>query len=465
MSISSAAVVKLEAAIRGQVVLPEHSQFDATREIWNRLHDRRPALVVRCTGPADVAAAIRFAREQNLEIAVRGGGHHAAGYASCDGGLLLDLSPMRGIHVDPVRQTALAQGGCTWAGFDHETQEFGLACTGPIVSMTGLPGFLLGGGFGWLQRKLGLGCDHLVGADVVDAEGRHVHTSAADDPELLWGLRGAGWNFGIVTSMELRLDRVGPEVLAGLVYFPIERFAELCQFHRSALDDAPAELTTWLILRLAPKVAGIPESFQGRPVCAIAFCHCGEKTDAETWANRIRQGVGDPFGDSIDWRRYSDWQRALDGRWGNGFYNDWRSFYFDELSTPCMEVIRKYVLRIDSPYTDIKIPHMGGAVAQEPEGGTSFANRRRRYCLVIQARWSDANESPKHLQWSKDLQSELQPYNAEGAYPNFLAPDESARIRSAYGDEGYRRLAALKTRMDPGNVFHLNPNIAPAGKA
>jgi len=461
MPIAPAALAKLESTVRGQVLTPGQPQFDAAREIWNLLHDRQPALVVRCTGHADVATAVRFARERDLEIAVKGGGHHAAGHASCDGGLLLDLSLMRGIHVDPERQTAIAQGGCTWAGFDHETQEFGLACTGPIVSMTGLPGFLLGGGFGWLQRKLGLGCDHLVGADLVDAEGRYVRASDTENPELLWGLRGAGWNFGVVTSMELKLNRVGPEVLAGLVYFPIERFAELCRFHCAVIDDAPAELTTWLILRLAPNVPAIPESFHGRPVCAIAFCHCGEKIDAEHWADRIREGVAERFGDSIIWRRYEEWQRALDGRWGNGFYNDWRSFYFDELQPKCIDVIRKYLMRLDSPYTDIKIPHMGGAVAREPEGGAAFANRHRRYCLVIQARSSDQKESAKHLQWAKDLQSELQPFSAGGAYVNFLAPDESSRMRSAYGEDGYRRLVALKTRMDPGNVFHLNPNIAP----
>jgi FAD/FMN-containing dehydrogenase len=460
-SAPSSAITKLASTLRGQVLDQAQPGYDAAREIWNRLYQRRPALVVRCMGHADVAHAVRFARDPKLEIAVKGGGHHVAGHASCEGGLLLDLSPMRGIHVDPVRQIATAQGGCTWADLDPESQAFGLACTGPIVSMTGLAGFLLGGGMGWLHRKFGLGCDHVVGADLVTADGGHVSASIHENPELLWGLRGAGWNFGVVTSLELKLHRVGPEVLAGVVYFPIERFAELSRFHQSVIADAPPELTTWLILRLASKSPGIPEALHGHPVCAIAFCHCGAKTDGELWADRVRHGVAGCFGDSIQEREYVQWQRALDDRWGNGFYNDWRSFYFDDLQPGCVDALQKHVARLDSPLTDIKIPHLGGAITQEPQGGAVFGNRGSRYCLVIQARWSDPNESEKHLQWARELYSDLRPFSAAGCYTNFVGRDESSRVRHAYGEDGYRRLAALKARMDPENVFHLNPNIAP----
>ncbi|HSB16804.1 MAG TPA: FAD-binding oxidoreductase [Bryobacteraceae bacterium] len=460
MKVQPTAINKLASTLHGRILEPSQPDFDAAREIWNRLYERRPALVVRCESRSDVAKAVRFAREHDLEIAVKGGGHHVAGHAACDGGLLLDLSRMRGVRIDPQRRIATALGGCTWADFDPETQEFGLACTGPIVSMTGLPGFLLGGGFGWLHRRLGLGCDHLVAADLVNAEGEYVRATMNHDPELLWGLRGAGWNFGVVTSMELKLDPVGPQVLAGVIYFPIERFAGLTRFHQASMADAPEDLTTWLILRLGPRNPAIPEFLHGQPVCAVGFCHCGGEADAEGWANRIRALPG-AFADSITWKPYVDWQRALDGRWGNGFYNDWRSFFFDDLQPECVEVLLEHMMRLESPLTDIKIPHLGGAIAREPVGGASFGNRRSRYCLVIQGRWSEPAGSDKHLQWSKDLQSALRPFSASGAYVNFLGRDEDSRIVSAYGEEGYRRLAILKDRMDPDNIFHLNPNIGP----
>jgi FAD/FMN-containing dehydrogenase len=460
VALDSTAVAELASTVRGQVLAPGHAPYDTAREIWNRRFDRRPALLMRCAGHADVANAVRFAQRHELELAVRGGGHHVAGYASSDGGLLLDLSPIRGIRVDPARRTAVAQTGCTWADFDRETQEFGLACTGPIVSMVGLPGFVLGGGFGWLQRKIGLACDNLVGADIVRADGHCARASLEDDPELLWGLRGAGWNFGVVTSMELRLHEVGPNVLSGLIYFPIDRFAELVQFHRAVLHAAPEELTTWLVLRLAPDHPRIPQSFHGRPVCALAFCHCGSKEDAERWASRIwdfQPGLAN----LLVWRPYVDWQKALDERWGNGFCNEWRSLYFDDLDSNCVEVLLRFLARLDSPWTDIKIPHLGGAIAREPEGGAAFGNREARYCLVIQARWADPGESEKHLAWAKDLQTALQPFSTGGTYMNFLAPDENDRIESGYGKQAYERLRALKTRMDPQNIFHLNPNIPP----
>jgi len=455
-----AAVAALASTLRGEVLAPGDALYDAAREIWNRRFDQRPALIVRCAGHADVAKAVRFARQHDLELAVRGGGHHVAGYATCAGGLLLDLSPMRGIRVDPTRQIAVAQAGCRWADFDSETQELGLACTGPIVSLTGLPGFILGGGFGWLQRKLGLACDNLLAADLVTADGSYVRASLDREPELLWGLRGAGWNFGVVTSLEIRLHPIGPSVLAGLVYFPLERFADLVRFQREELDAAPDELTTWLLLRLAPDISEIPRAFHGRPVCALAFCHCGNRNDAERWAQRVR-GFAGALAALLSWRAYTAWQRALDARWGNGFYNEWRSLYFAQFDAGSIEALLRSIQLLDSPWTDVKIPHLGGAISREPEGGAAFGHRDAHYCLVIQARWSDPSASDHHLTWARDLQRALQPFSSAGAYLNFLAADESDRIESAYGSSAYARLRALKTRMDPQNLFRRNPNIPP----
>jgi len=265
---------KLEALrtqLSGALILPAHAQFDASRQIWNLCFDRRPSVIVRCTSAADVVAAVRFAREHNLEIAIKGGGHHAAGHASTDGGVLLDLSGLRTIEVDPEQRYAVAQAGLTWAHFDQVTQAFGLACTGPIVSMTGIAGFTLGGGFGWLHRKIGLGCDNLKSATVVTADGHLVTASDANNQDLFWGLRGSGWNFGVITSMGFQLHPIGPSVVAGQIYFPLARFPELVDHHRKRISEFPDELTTWFFLRLAPPVPIIPKEWVGRPVAALAF--------------------------------------------------------------------------------------------------------------------------------------------------------------------------------------------------
>lgn len=450
----------LQARIRGDLVRPTDPDYNPVREIWNRRFDRRPAVIVRCADQSDVAEAIQYGREHRLEIAVRGGGHHVAGHASCEEGLLIDLSRLRGVQVDPIARVATVQGGCVWGDVDRETQRFGLACPGPIISMTGVAGCALGGGFGWLQRKHGLSCDNIESADLVTASGAPVRASLDDDAELLWGLRGAGWNFGVVTSFQLALHAVGPRVLAGVLYFPIESFPDLVEFHRTVLDEAPEELTTWLLLRLAPSVASIPSSVHGKPVCALGFCYSGNREEAERWADRVRRSTT-LLADLIEWRDFVGWQSALDQRWGNGFFNDWRSHYFDELTPQCVGALVEHVAPLDSPWTDIKIPHLGGAVRRSPQGGAAFGSRDARYCVVIQARWSEAHESEKHIAWATSLQRALAPFSRSGAYPNFLAADESSRIAESYSGAALTRLRCLKQRMDPENVFRLNPNIPP----
>ena len=451
---------RLRSSIRGRVILPCDADYDSAREIWNRRFDSRPAMVIKCAGQDDVRAAIHFARDQGLDVTVRGGGHHVAGYASVEGGVIIDLSDMCAIRVDPDQRKATAQAAARWGEFDKETQAHRLACTGPIVSLTGLSGFTLGGGFGWLQRKVGLGCDNLLAADVLTADGSIVRASLKDDSELLWGLRGAGWNFGVVTSLEFSLHRIGPEVLAGLIYFPIEKLHSLAAFHQEVIERSPPELTTWFVLRLAPPTKDIPEATRGKPVCALAFCHCGGRDEAEKWVEIVR-GFAPGIADSVQWRPYVDWQKGLDGRWGNGFYNEWRSHYFDALDPACVTTLIDYLGHLDSPWTDVKISHLGGAIATVPQGGSAFQGRQRRFVLVIQARWQDADESEKNLVWARALQEDLEPFAADGVYLNFLARDESSRIVSAYSQADYLRLQALKARLDPDNVFHNNPNIPP----
>ena len=284
----------LRAQLSGELILAGHTQYDVSREIWNRCFDRHPSVIVRCTTAADIVAGIRFARERNLEIAVKAGGHHPGGYASTNGGVLLDLSGLRAIEVNPERRSAVAQAGLTWAHFDQVTQAFGLACTGPIVSMTGIAGFTLGGGFGWLHRKIGLGCDNLKSATLVTADGHLVTASEADNVDLFWGLRGGGWNFGVVTSMGFQLHPIGPSVTAGLLYFPLAFFPELVDHHRNQISQFPDELTTWFFLRLAPPASEIPREWVGRPIVVLAFCHCGDPKEAMKWRQEFTS-IGKPI--------------------------------------------------------------------------------------------------------------------------------------------------------------------------
>jgi FAD/FMN-containing dehydrogenase len=450
----------LRTQVCGALILPGHAQYDASREIWNRFFDRRPSVIVRCTSAADVVAAIRFAREHDVEIAIKGGGHHAAGHASTDGGLLLDLTGLRAIEVNPEQRYAVAQAGLTWAHFDQVTQAFGLACTGPIVSMTGIAGFTLGGGFGWLHRKIGLGCDSIKSATVVTGDGNLVTASEADNRDLFWGLRGSGWNFGVVTSMEFQLHPIGPSVVAGQIYFPLDRFPELVDRHRKLISRFPDELTTWFFLRLAPPVPVIPKEWVGRPVAALALCHCGDLEDAMKWTQEFTS-FGKPIVNTVTTIEYRLWQRSLDARWGNGFFNDWRGHYLDDLPSDAIRVLMDHVEGLDSPWTDIKIVHLEGAVSRVLESESAYGSRKARFGLVIQARWEHGSDSAAQVSWAKELRDALAPYATGRVYANFIAADEADRVSSAHGPENYRRLRELKWKYDPANVFHNNPNVPP----
>jgi len=450
----------LRSQLGGSLITPGDTGYDATREIWNCLFDRRPSVIVRCISASDVATSVRFAREHDLEIAVKGGSHHAAGYAVIEGGMLLDMSRLRTIEVNPEQRRVMAGTGLTWAQFDQVTQAFGLACTGPIVSMTGIAGFTLGGGFGWLHRKIGLGCDSLKSARLVTADGDLVTASAAEKPDLFWGLRGSGWNFGVVTAMEFELHPIGPAVVAGLIYFPLDRFPELVERHRQLAPRFPDELTTWFFLRLAPPVPVIPKEWVGRPVAALALCHCGAVAEGMKWAHDFAE-LDAPIANTVATIEYRLWQRSLDARWGNGFFNDWRGHYLDELSPETIRILMDHVSGLRSPWTDIKIPHLGGAVSRVPETATAYGNRSANFGLVIQARWEHGADSAVQISWARELRDAVAPHASGGVYANFVAADEAERVSSAHGPENYRRLRELKARYDPGNVFRHNPNVPP----
>ena len=442
------------------VLGPSDEGFDSSREIWNRSFDRRPAVVVRPASTSDVVGVVRFAREQQLELAVKCGGHHVAGHASTEGGLLLDVSGMQAVQMDPRARSIKTQSGLTWAHFDQVTQAFGLASTGPIVSMTGLTGFTLGGGFGWLHRKAGLGCDNLRAAEVVTASGDVVVASEKENSYLLWGLQGSGWNFGVVTSMDFALHPIGPMVVAGLIYFPLDELPELVARHSQLRADFPDELTAWFFLRLAPPVPVIPKEWVGRPVAAIAMCYCGKAADGLRWA-AVLATFGKPIVNTVAPVEYRAWQKSLDGRWGNGFHNDWRGHHLEDIHPAAVRILQESVRQISSPWTDIKIAHMEGAVSRVADSATAYGNRSATFALVIQARWEDAAESEAQIRWARELRDRLAPYATGGAYVNFIAVDEANRVSEAHGAENYRRLQILKAKYDAGNLFHANANVPP----
>jgi FAD/FMN-containing dehydrogenase len=356
--LGEATLGELEQGLRGQLIRPEDEDYDEARAIWNGAHDRRPALIVRCAGVADVMRAVDFARSENLLVAVRGGGHSLPGFSTCDGGVVVDLSAMNSVHVDPARRTAVAEGGCTWADFDHETQAFGLAVTGGLISSTGIAGFTLGGGIGWLMRKAGLACDNLIGADVVTADGRLVHTSEDENPELLWGLRGGGGNFGIATSLEFRLHPVGPMLLAGPIFFAGERAEEVLRFYRDWVRELPDEMTTLINLTTAPPAPFLPEAAHGKPIVAVIAVHAGEPEHGRALVQPLKE-LGDPIADLIGVMPYTTMQSLLDALWTRGAHNYMRSAYVDELTDEAIAATVDRHRAVPSPHSDIHLHQFG----------------------------------------------------------------------------------------------------------
>jgi FAD/FMN-containing dehydrogenase len=458
----ASAIAELKGAFAGEVTGPEDPGYEDARKVWNGSIDKRPALVVRATGVADVNAAVRYARERDLLVAVRGGAHSVAGHSTCDDGLVIDLSGMKGIRIDPERRRAHAQPGVVWKELDRETQVFGLAVTGGLISSTGVAGFTLGGGIGWLQRRCGLACDNLVSADVVTAEGALLHASEDKDADLLWALRGGGGNFGIVTSFEFELHPIGPEVMAGLIFHPGERAADVLAFFRDYHAEASEDVTLAAVLRLAPPAPFLPEKIHGKPVVAIAGVHAGPLEEAERALEPLK-GLGKPIVDLMVPRPYVQMQTLLDASWMPGFQNYWKAEYLQSLPDDAIDVLVEYLETITSPLSDFKFPYLGGAVGRVGEDDTAYGHRDAPFILNINARWEDAQDSERHIEWTRSLWNAMQPYSAGGSYTNFMSADDGDRVRDSYGEAKYTRLATLKRRYDPTNFLRLNQNIQPGG--
>jgi FAD/FMN-containing dehydrogenase len=458
--LAAGSIAELAQALRGELITPGDAGYDDARTIWNAAHDRRPALIVRCAGVADVMRAVEFARSEELLVSVRAGSHSIPGFSTNDGGIVIDLGPMKGIRVDPEAGTAVAQTGLTWAQMDHETQAFGLATTGGLVSTTGIAGFTLGGGVGWLMRKHGLAADNLIGADVVTADGRLVHTSADENPELLWGLRGGGGNFGIATSLEYQLHRVGPTVTAGVVFYPGERAAEILRFYREWVDEAPDELTTLANLLTAPPAPFLPEEWHGKKLIALIGMHCGSLEEGERAVQPLKD-LGDPVADLMGPLPYVAMQSLIDPLWGPGAHSYMKAGFMGGLDDAAIDTLIRYHQGSVSPKSEIHVHHMGGAVARVPASATAFGDRSAPFLLNVIASTFTADGYDATVAWAQELNASIAPSLTGGSYINFLSAEGDARVRAAYGSN-YDRLVALKDEYDPTNLFRLNQNIAPS---
>jgi FAD/FMN-containing dehydrogenase len=443
------------------LLTPSDPGYDVARAVWNGAIDRRPALIARCADADDVAAALALARERGLEVAVRGGGHGVAGWAVCDGGLVIDLSPMRAVAVDARARTARAGGGVLWGELDAATQRHGLATVGGIVTHTGIAGLTLGGGIGWLMRKHGATVDNLLSAELVTADGRRLTASAAEHPELFWGLRGGGGNFGVVTSFEYRLHAVGPAVLAGPIYYALEDGPDVLRHYRDFIADAPDELTTILNLRPAPPLPFLPPELHGRPVVTIVACYAGDPVDGERVLRALRS-FGRPLVDAIAPRPYVEVQRLFDPAVPHGWHYYWKSWEVPPLTDETIDLLVEHAARIASPRSYIIVFQLGGAIARVPADDTAYPQRGAAHNVNINAVWVEGDkDAGAHIRWAREAFAALEPTAAGRAYVNFMADEGQERVRAAFGPERYARLRAVKRRYDPDNVFRRNANIAP----
>jgi FAD/FMN-containing dehydrogenase len=449
--------------LAGRLSGPGEADYERARTLWNAMIDRRPGAVVPATSSADVTHAVEFARERQLLLSIRAAGHNIAGSAVTEGGLLVDLSPMRSIQVDPVARTARVGPGVTLGELDRETQAFGLAAPVGINSTTGIAGLTLGGGFGWISRKHGLTIDSLAAADVVLASGRKVRASATENPELFWGLRGGGGNFGVVTSFEFRLHAVGPEVTAGFVVHPFDGARDLLRAYRRTAAMAGDESTCWAVLRKAPPLPFLPVEVHGREVVVLAMCHVGDAADAARALAPFR-ALGRPIADVVGPAPFVAWQQALDPLLTAGRRNYWKSHNFADLGDAAIDAVVDFAGRLPSPECEVLVAQMGGAVNRVPADATAYPHRDAGFIVNLHTRWGDAAQDAECIAWARGLFDALAPHATGGVYVNFMPGDEARRVSGGAYGPNYERLARLKARLDPTNLFRANQNIAPAAQ-
>jgi FAD/FMN-containing dehydrogenase len=450
----SEAATELAGTFSGELLQPTDAGYEEARKVHNGLVDKRPALIARCRGVADIADAIKLAQRLNLEVAVRGGGHNVAGRATVDDGLMIDLSTMKGIHVDPKAKTVRAQGGVTWAEFNRETQLYGLATTGGVVSSTGIAGLTLGGGLGWLMGKYGLALDNLRSVDLVSADGEILRASAEENTDLFWALRGGGGNFGVAASFEYQLHPVGPSITGGLVAYPFEEAKDMLRFYRDVTESLPDEFMIFGGLIHAPDGSGTK-------LAAMVLCHCGPLDAGESAAQPIKE-FGSPIMDAIGPMPYSDLNAMLDAGYPKGALNYWKSSFLAGLSDEAIDRMIECFANCPTPMGQILLEHFHGAATRIGVSETAFPHRSDGYNLIVLSEWMDHAETDQCIAWARETYAAMNPFVTSSRYVNYLGDDEEGDpVAAAYGPN-YQRLQALKAKYDPENLFHLNQNISPA---
>lgn len=451
----------LDVRLHGTVLSPDDDGYQEARTVWNAMIDRYPALITRPANTADVVAAVEFAREHNLPVAVKGGGHNVAGNGVCDGGLLVDCSSMTEVQVDPETTTAQVGPGVTVGDFDCATQAHGLAAPAGIVSTTGIAGLTLGGGWGWLSRSYGLAIDNLRSVEVVTADGEVRHASEDENEDLFWGIRGGGGNFGVVTAFEFDLHKVGPVVLAGVMVYPFEIASDLLRFHREFTAAAPEELCCYASVRTAPSVSFIPDNVHGERIVTVYLCYSGAIEDGERAIRPLRE-FQEPIVDLVEPHQYTEFQRLFDDVYPPGYRNYWKSQFVGEagLSDEAIETLVDYANLMTSPDTSIVIEHLGGAISRIDPAATAYPHRDAGYSFNIFTRWADADEDDEHIAWTREFFTAMILHLSDGVYVNFLSREGNERIQAAYGDN-YDRLVEVKRQYDSENLFRVNQNITP----
>lgn len=447
------AAAELAGTFSGQLLKPDDSGYEEARRVHNGLIDKRPALIARCRGVADVVDAFNLAKKLGLQVAVRGGGHNVAGRATIDGGVMVDLTPMKGVHLDPKSRSVRAQGGVTWGELNRETQLHGLAVTGGVVSSTGIAGLTLGGGLGWLMGKYGLALDNLRSVELVTADGSVLRASNDEEPDLFWAVRGGGGNFGVVTSFDYQLHAIGPIVTAGPIVHPIDRARGLLKFYRDKTQSLPDEHTIFATLTHAPDGSGAE-------VAALVTCHCGSPLDAENAMRPLKQ-FGAPILDAVGPTAYCQLNSMLDANYPKGALNYWKSNFLAELSDDAIGAMIEAFARCPTTMGQLLLEHIHGAAARVGVGDTAFPHRKEGYNFLVLAQWMEPADTSRCIAWARETYEMMQPFFVSGRYVNYLDDDEAGDpVAAAYGPN-YRRLQQIKAKYDPKNVFRMNQNIRP----
>jgi FAD/FMN-containing dehydrogenase len=462
VALQDGAIEQLHNAIAGEVITPADPAYEEARRVWNGMVDRHPALVVRCASTDDVVAAVNFGRDNDLIVSVRGGSHSTPGYSTCDNGIVIDLGPIKQVAVDPEARTARVGGGAAWADLDGAAQEHGLAVTGGRVSDTGVGGLALGSGSGWLERMYGVTCESLLSAEVVTADGTVVRASADENPELFWGLRGGGGNFGVVTEFEFRLHPVGPIITGGMLLYPRAQAREVLRFYRDFIATAPDEVGGGIALLTAPPEPFVPEDLQGRPAVGIVFCYVGSIEDGEKAVRPLKEATS-PALDLVQPMPYAALQQMMDAGNPHGVREYFKVDWLTGLPDEGIDIIVEQAENLPAPFGQLILAPMGGATARTDTSKMALNMPAAPWAYFCLSMWMDPAEDERNTDWARGFAEAMGAFEVGSPYPNFIEPDEGVkRLRASYGPEKYERLVALKRKWDPENLFRLNQNISPA---